>query len=88
MTGDFYQYFGMNQGGGAAVPEGLIRKGDRGEAVTWLQEKLSERGYLRASEVDGIFGKITLGAVLAFQFENGLAVDGVCGGETKGSLMI
>lgn len=69
-----------------SAPDGLIRKGDRGGAVTWLQEKLSERGYLRETEVDGIFGVITLGAVLAFQFENGLKVDGVCGGETKNSL--
>ena len=32
------------------------------------------------------FGTITLGALLAFQFENGLAVDGICGPATMAAL--
>lgn len=68
------------------TPEGLIRKGDRGDAVTWLQTQLAAHGYLRDSEIDGIFGKITLGALLAFQMESGLTVDGVCGKDTKSKL--
>lgn len=68
------------------VPEGLIRKGNSGEAVRWMQEKLCAQGYLRQSEIDGVFGKITLGALLAFQFEHKLDVDGLCGDKTKAAL--
>lgn len=71
---------------GGDVPAGLIKKGDTGAAVTWLQTKLYEKGYLRKGEIDGDFGKITLGALLAFQFENGLDVDGICGDATKKKL--
>lgn len=42
--------------------------------------------YLRKSEVDGDFGNITFGALLAYQFDHKLAVDGVCGPMTKRSL--
>lgn len=38
------------------------------------------------NEIDGAFGKITLGGLLAFQFENGLEVDGLCGPVTKKAL--
>lgn len=68
------------------APEGMIQMGDSGEAVCWMQEKLCEHGYLRKNEIDGFFGKITLGALLAFQFENGLDVDGICGPATKAAL--
>jgi N-acetylmuramoyl-L-alanine amidase len=54
--------------------------------VKWLQEKLCEKGYLRKAEIDGDFGKITLGALCGFQLENGLKVDGVCGAATKAAL--
>lgn len=63
-----------------------IKKGDKGEAVRKMQSALAEKGYLRKTEVDGDFGKITLGALLAFQFENGLTVDGVCGAKTQAKL--
>lgn len=56
-----------------------IKKGDTGSNVEWLQNKLYQKGYLRHCEIDGYFGKITLGALLAYQFENKLQVDGVCG---------
>ena len=70
-----------------SVPEGLIRKGDSGNAVRWMQEKLCIHGYLRSSEIDGYFGRITLGGLLAFQFEHRLAVDGICGSATKATLI-
>lgn len=60
----------------------LVKKGDIGEYVKQMQSRLAETGYLRINEVDGAFGKITLGALLAFQFENGLDVDGLCGTKT------
>lgn len=67
-------------------PTTLVRKGDSGESVKWLQWQLAQRGYLRESEIDGDFGKITLGGLLAFQFENGLEVDGICGAKTRAAL--
>ena len=84
-----YQYLGciVNPAVYEVVPVGVIRKGDQGSAVRWLQNKLVQLGYLRSSEIDGDFGKITLGGLLAFQFENGLEVDGVCGPLTKAALI-
>jgi surface antigen len=64
----------------------VIRKGDKGDAVKKMQTALASKGYLRKSEIDGDFGRITLGAVLAFQFENGLEVDGICGSKTQAKL--
>lgn len=69
-----------------SVPGGVIRIGDRGRAVIWMQEKLAALGYLRKAEIDGDFGKITLGALCAYQLEHGLTVDGVCGPETQATL--
>lgn len=65
-----------------------MRKGDNGEDVKALQEALVHRGYLRGTEIDGDFGVITLGAVLAFQFENDLEVDGVAGAYTQAALFL
>ena len=53
-----------------------------------MQARLHALGYLRKSEIDGDFGRITLGGLLAFQFENGLEVDGVCGPLTKAKLTL
>lgn len=59
----------------------VIKEGSvRGE-VRQLQQKLTKLGYFKDT-VDGIFGIITLGAVLAFQFKNNLEVDGVVGPKT------
>ena len=66
----------------------VLKKGMYGSDVKELQQKLIERGYLRSNEADGDFGKITLGAVLAFQFENDLEVDGAAGRETQKALGI
>lgn len=65
-----------------AEPASPIKKGDSGEAVMWLQWELNRLGYY-TGDIDGKFENVTLGALLAFQFENGLDVDGVCGPATK-----
>ena len=69
------------------VPVSTIKKGNTGINVKWLQWELFACGYLRENEIDGDFGKITLGALLAFQFENNLQVDGVCGKNTRRKLV-
>ena len=88
-AGSSYRFIGfIYQPDADEVPTGLIRKGDKGDAVKWMQKALCDKGYLRKSEIDGDFGKITLGGLLAFQFENGLAVDGLCGPATKTALTV
>lgn len=64
-----------------------LKKGHSGTDVKWMQWELADRGYLRENEIDGSFGRITLGAVCAFQLENGLEVDGICGPKTKAKLL-
>lgn len=61
--------------------------GARGEEVKKLQQVLSEKGY-DVGAIDGIYGKKTKEAVIAFQKENGLKVDGIAGPETLGKLEI
>jgi surface antigen len=81
-----YRFLGFILPPASAVT--VLRKGDRGEQVKRMQTALADRGYLRASEIDGDFGKITLGALLAFQLEAGLEVDGICGPKTAAALGI
>lgn len=68
------------------TPTRTIKKGMHGDDVKEMQSKLADKGYLRKNEIDGAFGKITLGGLLAFQFENGLEIDGLCGPVTKKAL--
>lgn len=67
------------------IPTRVIKEGDTGEDVKWVQSMLKAKGYYSGS-IDGSFGILTLGALLAFQFKNGLEVDGVCGPKTRGTL--
>ena len=67
------------------IPTRVIKEGDTGEDVKWVQSMLKAKGYYSGS-IDGSFGILTLGAILAFQFKNGLEVDGVCGPKTRGAL--
>lgn len=69
-----------------AEPKVPLKKGDSGEGVKWLQYELKEDGYL-ADGIDGHFGTYTLGALLAYQFEHNLELDGVCGPATRKSLI-
>ena len=68
------------------VPRKYIQRGMVGNDVRTMQTKLCAAGYLRASEIDGDFGNITFGAVLAFQYDNDLEVDGSCGPLTQQAL--
>lgn len=69
------------------MPTKTLQKGMTGETVKWLQWKLKEAKYYNG-DIDGYFGTYTLGAVLAYQFENGLDVDGKCGPMTRTALSI
>lgn len=64
---------------------GLIRMGDRGSQVTILQKRLNELGY-NCGKADGIFGTLTYNAVVRFQRDKGLAVDGIVGPATIAAL--
>lgn len=66
------------------TPVALLKKGNRGDGVRWVQYQLNQRGYNLI--VDGIFGDLTLGAVLDFQQKNGLVVDGLVGPATRSKL--
>lgn len=70
------------EGGNTPMPDlkPTQRKGSRGEYVTLLQTKLVQLGYsLAPYGVDGSYGNKTVEAVKAFQSDNGLVADGVCG---------
>ena len=80
---------GGNTGGGSghrvstsapAAPAKLptLLLGSRSSDVKTLQEMLNAKGY-NAGSVDGIFGRNTRAAVIAFQNANGLAADGIVG---------
>lgn len=63
----------------------FLRKGSQNSSVKKLQEKLIELEY-DVGAMDGVFGPRTEGAVLKYQKENGLSVDGIVGDETWNSL--
>lgn len=62
----------------------LIRPGDRGDDVALLQELLFRLDY-DPGPIDGIFGPRTGAAVMAFQRDLVLDVDGIVGSETRGA---
>jgi len=59
-----------------------LQKGDKGAAVSAVQEKLKELGYYRYPGITGYYGPVTENAVRLFQSENGLKTDGIAGEET------
>lgn len=69
---------------GAAYPGAPLRLGSSGPAVAAMQGMLNGAGAALA--VDGAFGPLTQGAVVAFQQAAGLGVDGVVGPLTWGAL--
>ncbi len=69
------------------VSAATLSLGARGEEVKKLQQVLKEKGY-EIGEIDGIYGAKTKEAVIAFQKENGLKIDGIAGPETLNKLEI
>lgn len=66
-------------------PDGSIHPGDRGPAVTAIQQQLAALGYWLGSP-DGVFGTVTEQAVYALQKAAALSRDGVVGPATKAAL--
>ncbi len=60
-----------------------LKKHDKGEAVTDLQTRLMELGYLEIEEPTDYFGNGTEYAVELFQRQHGLKQDGVAGEQTQ-----
>ncbi|SFK25691.1 Peptidoglycan-binding (PGRP) domain of peptidoglycan hydrolases-containing protein [Mesorhizobium albiziae] len=56
------------------IPEPVLKPGDRGPAVSALQEALSRRNY-QVGTIDGVYGSLTAGAVSAFQLDYKVATD-------------
>ncbi len=63
----------------------IITQGSRGERVALIQQRLKQWGYY-TGDVDGVFGRGTYQAVVAFQRQNGLTVDGRIGFGTARAL--
>lgn len=66
------------------APTSIVRKGDRGDEVRWVQTELNECGA--TLKVDGVFGDNTYKAVKAYQKAHGLEIDGIVGEKTIASL--
>lgn len=63
----------------------MLSKGDQGDAVKALQQRLKDLGYYSGS-VDGDYGGGTQEAVRLFQSQNDLDADGVCGTATMAAI--
>ena len=62
-----------------------LQNGDTGPDVKVLQLTLASLGYF-SGKIDGQFGRLTRGAVLAFQADNGLQTDGIAGPVTRNAM--
>jgi len=65
----------------------LSKMGSSGSEVLSIQKALKQRGYYTGS-LDGIYGTLTKNAVIRFQRDNGLTVDGIAGKQTLAKLNI
>jgi hypothetical protein len=63
----------------------LLKRGSKGDIVVWAQERLITAG--EEVPVTGIYGKVTIAAVKAFQEGHGLPVDGQIGDATWQALL-
>ena len=70
------------------VPTRMLKRTCTGNDVKWLQYELTKHGQ-NVGTIDGIFGNKTYTAVCNFQKQqNGkLAVDGICGTQTRNALL-
>ena len=73
-------------GSGAGSDRPTLRQGNRGDDVFELQRLLIATGYLGDEGRDGAFGAGTQDAVVRFQRDEGLSIDGVVGAGTWAAL--
>ncbi len=64
-----------------SLPVYTVRKGDKGQVVRWVQERLGVTP-------DGVFGGQTEHEVVQWQMTHGLDADGICGPATLASMGI
>lgn len=85
----FYQYL-AKKGGWTPIPTGpILKKGDYGERILALRNRLHLSGDLAANEsVDQHFDQALEKAVQRFQYRHGLKTDGIVGAETLQTLNI
>ena len=69
----------------AQIDAASLKKGSQGSDVKRLQQNLIGMGYLDGT-ADGVYGGITKTAVMDFQSDFGLAVDGNAGQATQCAL--
>ena len=69
----------------ASAANPVLKAGSRGSSVTALQKRLNSLGYWCGTP-DGVFGALTVQAVLAIQKVAGLGRDGVVGAKTWGAV--
>lgn len=62
-----------------------LKYADRGEDVVKLQQTLNQMGYYNYY-IDGIYGKITERAVINFQIDHNIRIDGIAGTQTQSTL--
>jgi len=75
---------GGTQGATTGDPA-VLKQGMSGDSVLKLQQQLHNLGYYQGA-IDGSFGALTRSAVLSFQYDNNLTVDGIVGQETMMAL--
>jgi GH24 family phage-related lysozyme (muramidase) len=68
-----------------AMSDGVLVRGERGEAVANLQRRLTALGF-QPGKADGVFGYGTESAVLTFQRDRKLPADGKAGPQTLAAL--
>lgn len=66
-------------------PRTILKMGDKGESVKKLQTELQKLGFFDG-EIDGFYGKRTYNAVIEFQTNKGLLVDGIVADKTWNAL--
>ena len=71
----------------SAADAATLSLGSRGERVAILQQRLKDWGYY-TGDVDGVYGRGTYNAVVRFQRQNNLAVDGQVGRKTAAAMGI
>lgn len=69
----------------ATSASALLYVGSRGSEVSSVQQELLDRGYFNHG-VTGYYGYITRSAVIDFQRDTGIRVDGIVGPETREKL--